>query len=229
MNRVDHPWSLPATEVMGALGTSSVGLMSDEAKRRRERFGPNLLVTRKPDPWYALLLRQLAHPLVFVLIAAAVLKAVFKGMVDAAVIGAVLVFMAMIGFVQEMKARKAMAALVRLRAPRAKVRRDGTTPLLDAADLVPGDVVVLEAGDRVPADARVVEAAALRVNESTLTGQSMPVEKVAHPLPAESGLHARRNMVYSGARRSHRGSPADRRGEGGPRQARGGRDGPPTR
>jgi len=150
-----------------------------------------------------LFLQQFANPLVYMLIGAAGVKAYFKGPVDAAVIGAVLLFMAIIGFVQEMKARKAMAALLHLSAPKAKVRRDGDTFLLDAVGLVLGDLLVLEAGDRVAADARLLEIANLRINESTFTGESMPVEKEIRAVAADAPIHDRKNMVFMGTTVSH--------------------------
>lgn len=126
------------------------------------------------------------------------IMAYFKGPADAAVIGAVLLFMAVIGFAQEMKARKAMSALLDLSAPKAKVRRDGNTVLMDAAGLVPGDILVLEAGDRVAADGRLLDIANIRINESAFTGESMPVEKVIHPVAADAPIHDRKNMAFMG-------------------------------
>jgi Ca2+-transporting ATPase len=167
------------------------------------KHGPNVLKAKDREPWYMLFLQQFANPLVYMLIGAAGVKAYFKGPVDAAVIGAVLLFMAIIGFVQEMKARKAMEALLQLSAPKAKVRRDGNTLLLDAAELVPGDLLILEAGDRVAADGRLLQTANLRINESAFTGESMPVEKDTHAVPADAPIHDRRNMVFMGTTVSH--------------------------
>jgi Ca2+-transporting ATPase len=151
---------------LGELGGSLGGLATEDARLRLAQHGPNALTARDREPWYVLFLQQFANPLVYMLIAAAGVKAYFKGPVDAAVIGTVLLFMAVIGFAQEMKARKAMSALLRLSAPKAKVRRDGRTVLLDAVEVVPGDLLILEAGDRIPSDARLLEVANLKVNES---------------------------------------------------------------
>jgi Ca2+-transporting ATPase len=168
------------------------------AKKRFLENGPNVLHSKELVPWYMVFLSQFANPLVYILIAAAGIKAYFKGPLDAAVIGAVLMFMAIIGFIQEMKARKAMDALKNLSAPKAKIRRDGTTKLLDAAELVPGDILILDAGDRIASDARLLEIANLKVNESPFTGESLPVEKHIHEVGKDSAVHERKNMVFMG-------------------------------
>lgn len=178
-------------------------MATESVRQRLMDFGQNVLRTRDIEPWYMLFLQQFANPLVYMLIGAAGIKAYFKGAADAAVIGAVLLFMAIIGFAQEMKARKAMAALLDLSAPKAKVRRDGNTALMDAAGLVPGDILVLEAGDRIAADGRLLEIANIRINESAFTGESMPVEKVTHPVAADAPIHDRKNMVFMGTTVSH--------------------------
>jgi Ca2+-transporting ATPase len=166
-------------------------------------YGRNELTAQDREPWYVLFLQQFANPLVYMLIGAAFIKAYFKGLVDAAVISAVLLFMALIGFAQEMKARKAMMALLSLSAPKAKVRREGMITVLAAADLVPGDILVLEAGDRIAADARLIDSANLKINESTFTGESLPVDKDVRQLAPETSLHDRRNMVFMGTTVSH--------------------------
>lgn len=186
MEPMQQPWARTADEALRLAGGHSEGLRNETARQRLTDCGPNVLKEREQELWYRLLLRQFQNPLVYLLLAAAVVKAYVKGWVDAAVIGTVLLFMALIGFLQEMRARKAMAALLELSAPRARVRREGKTLLLDAADLVPGDVLVLESGDRVPADARLLEITNLSVNESTFTGESMPVRKDVRPVSPET-------------------------------------------
>jgi len=203
MQSIQHPWALAPDEVLSAAEGRRDGLATASAQQRLIDWGPNVLRTKDIEPWYMLFLQQFANPLVYMLIGAAGVKAYFKGPVDATVIGAVLLFMAIIGFVQEMKARKAMAALLQLSAPKAKVRRDGNTVLIDAAGLVPGDLLVLEAGDRIAADARLLEVANLRINESTFTGESMPVEKVIRAVAADAPIHDRKNMVFMGTTVSH--------------------------
>ena len=203
MIAVEKPWALAPDEVLRAMGGNPGGLSGVVAQQRLAECGPNVLRARDREPWYVLFAQQFANPLVYMLLGAAVVKAYFKGPVDAGVIGAVLLFMAAIGFAQEMKARKAMAALLDLSAPRAKARRGGTAALLDAAGLVPGDLLVLEAGDRVAADARLLEIANLRINESAFTGESFPVEKEVRAVAAEASIHDRKNMVFMGTTVSH--------------------------
>lgn len=198
MQSIEKAWALTPDQALNATGGTSNGLTTDLARRRLTEYGRNVLRARDRDPWYMLFLQQFANPLVYMLIGAALLKAYFKGPVDAAVIGAVLLFMAVIGFAQEMKARRAMEALLSLTAPKAKVRRDGKTVLIDASQLVPGDILILEAGDSVAADSRLLETASLRVNESAFTGESLPVEKDLRTVAATAPLHDRRNMVFMG-------------------------------
>jgi Ca2+-transporting ATPase len=192
------PWALSNQDVLHEAGVTPDGLTLDEARRRLTEYGENSLTGKEQAPWYVLFAQQFANPLVYMLIGAGLIKAYFKGPVDAAVIGAVLLFMAIIGFAQEMKARKAMTALLSLSAPKAKVRRAGKIGPLDAAQIVPGDILVLEAGDRIGADARLIDAANLKVNESTFTGESLPVEKVIREVASDSPLHDRKNMVFMG-------------------------------
>jgi Ca2+-transporting ATPase len=195
---METPWAKAVQDVLRGAGASLDGLTAEQARRRLMEYGHNALRAKDHEPWYVLLLQQFANPLVYMLIGAAFIKAYFKGLVDAAVIGAVLLLMAIIGFAQEMKARKAMIALLSLSAPKAKVRRDGKTSLLDATYLVPGDILVLEAGDRIPADARLVDIANLKINESTFTGESLPVDKDVQAVAPGAPLHDRKNMVFMG-------------------------------
>jgi Ca2+-transporting ATPase len=117
---------------------------------------------------------------------------------DAAAIGAVLIINTTLGFVTELRARRAMESLVRLQARQADVVREGRARGIDARELVPGDVIELEAGQFVPADARLVDASDLRTVEAALTGESLPVRKTVAALPGETLLPDRRNMVYQG-------------------------------
>jgi len=195
---ISTPWALTPEQTLEATATRRDGLDSAAAQQRLAENGHNALMARDVEPWYMILLQQFANPLVYILVGAAVMKAYLKGPADAAIIGAVLLFMAIVGFVQEMKARKAMSALLSLSAPKAKARREGNTLLLDAAELVIGDLLVLEAGDRVAADARLLEAVNLRINESTFTGESLPVEKNTQAVAADAAIHDRRSMVFMG-------------------------------
>lgn len=190
---------LSVDEALKALEAPRTGLTGPEAARRLTSFGPNALKARAKTPLIVLFLHQLANPLAYILMAAALVKLLVKGILDAAVITAVLILMAVIGFVQEMRAEKAMEALKNMVTPRSRVRRGGQVTSLAAADLVPGDLIVLEAGDRVPVDGRLIEATGLKVNESALTGESMSVEKHTSALTGTIALADRKNMVYMGS------------------------------
>ncbi|NLD91416.1 MAG: HAD-IC family P-type ATPase [Fibrobacter sp.] len=198
MKQIENPWGLSSDEVMNESQCPISGLTKTQVSERVQTFGTNRLVSKTQEPWYLILFEQFANPLVYILVGAATLKAVVKGITDALVIIAVLIFMALIGFIQEMKARKAMNALLKMSAPKAKVRRNDKPLLIDAAELVPGDLLILDAGDRIAADARIVECANLRVNESTLTGESMPVDKVSSAVAPQASIHDRKNMVFMG-------------------------------
>jgi magnesium-transporting ATPase (P-type) len=141
---------------------------------------------------------QFHNPLIYFLLAAALGAGILGHGVDAAVIVAVVLVNALVGFVQEGKAEKALEAMQRLIAPRAAVLRDGARRSVPAANLVPGDVALLEAGDRVPADLRLLEAHGLRIDEALLTGESVPASKNHAPAPEQADLGARHSMAFSG-------------------------------
>lgn len=175
------------------------GLSMEEVSARQEAYGPNALKeASKPGPLQRFL-AQFADFLVLILIAAAAVSALVGETIDAIVIGAIVVLNAIIGLVQEGKAEEALESLEKLSAPVAKVVREGELSVIAARDLVPGDVVLFEAGDRVPADIRLVESHSLTCNESSLTGESLPVDKTAEKvLPFETPLAERKNVIYSG-------------------------------
>ena len=190
---------IPVHEVLLLQGSDARrGLDDREVQRRRAAFGPNSLRAARGTGLGRRLLRQVGNPLVLVLIAAAILAGILGALVDAAVIAAVVVLNAVIGVVQESRAEAALAALTAMVRTTATVVRSGQTLTVDSADLVPGDVVLLAAGDRVPADIRVIEQAELAVDESALTGESLPVAKDEAVLPAGTAVSDRRNMAYSG-------------------------------
>lgn len=153
------------------------GLTSREAAERLETHGANTLGEAKRVSPLMILLRQFTGLLVVILIVAAVIAAALGEMVDAAAIGLVVVLNGILGFVQEWRAENALASLGAMLSPKARVRRDGVEQLVDSASLVPGDVVLLGAGDKVPADLRLFDAVDFRVEESALTGESLPVSK----------------------------------------------------
>ena len=194
------PWhSRSSSDVVRSLATdTNAGLRVDRAAQRLLRHGPNLLPEPSRRPPWRILVTQFADPMVLVLLGAAVLAGVIGEALDALAIVAILLLNAGLGFVQEVRAERAVAALRALAAPRARVRRDGALVEVDAATLVPGDVVRLEAGDVVPADLRLAESVQLRIAEAALTGESMPAEKEVTVVPAATPLGDRANMAYKG-------------------------------
>ena len=188
-----------AHEVVLLLETDvTKGLASDEAMRRLERFGSNVLPKfRRRGPLTRLLL-QFHHPLIYVLLAATIVTALLGEWVDAGVIFGVVLVNALVGFIQESRAEAALDSLAAMMKTEAVVRRDGQKRRIVSADIVPGDVVLLESGDKVPADLRLTAIRELRVDESALTGESVPVEKADHVLPPETVVGDRKNMAFSG-------------------------------
>ncbi|REJ57776.1 MAG: HAD family hydrolase [Microcystis aeruginosa DA14] len=192
------PHARSVADCLAALRTAPGGLAMAEAARRLATHGPNRLPEAAHHGPLWRLLAQFNNVLIYVLLGAAVVTAGLQHWVDTAVILAVVVANALIGFVQEGKAEQAMAAIRQMLAPRAAVLREGARITIDGADLVPGDIVLLEAGDKVPADLRVTEARGLAAQEAILTGESVPVEKTDEPVAADAALGDRRSMLWSG-------------------------------
>ena len=193
------PWhALGADEVLQRLVATREGLGADEAAERLRRHGPNALPPPTRIPGWRRFLRHFNDPLILFLLAAAVIALSVGHHVDAAVIVAVVTVNAIVGYVQEGRAEQALSALHSMLAPSARVLRDGARVQVEVADLVPGDVLLLEAGDRVPADARLLRGRGLRVDESVLTGESVPAEKTDAPVDAAADLGSRHPMLYSG-------------------------------
>lgn len=192
---------------MDALQASESGLKSSEVETRIETYGKNKLAEGKKTSILVRLLKQLADPMILVLLAAAVLSGVTsvyagESFADVFIILFVVVLNSVLGVVEENKAEKAIDALKTMTAATSKVLRDGKVMVVKSEDLVPGDIIRLEAGDSVPADARIIECASMKVEESALTGESVPVEKTSDALDAngqEIPLGDRRNMVYMGS------------------------------
>ncbi|HXG41480.1 MAG TPA: HAD-IC family P-type ATPase [Dehalococcoidia bacterium] len=197
-----HPASawhaLTREAVEEALGTGPTGLSSAEAAARLRIHGPNRLELAPSKSPLLVLVHQFQSPLIYILLVAAVITVVLGEHVDAGVIAAALALNAVVGFSQEWQAERSVQALMRLVAPRARVVRDGHEQEMDSEELVPGDLVLLESGSRVPADLRLVEAVALAVDESLLTGESVPVAKRSAPLPQGTPMMERTNMAYAG-------------------------------
>lgn len=198
VSRPPAPHALEADKVVEALRSHPGGLSSEDAAARLARHGPN----RLPEPpRRSAFMRFLSHfdnVLIYVLIGSAVITAALGHVVDTIVILAVVVVNAVIGFIQEGRAERAMDSIRRMLAPAASVMRDGMRRTVPAEELVPGDVVLLEAGDKVPADVRLTRVAGLRVEEAVLTGESVPVEKDTAPVDAEASLGDRTSMAFSG-------------------------------
>lgn len=186
-------------DALTRLGACADGLTSDEAACRLARDGPNQLPEAPTRTRLATLLHQFADFMIGVLLAAAVVAAAIGEPIEALAILAIVILNALLGFAQEWRAEQAIAALRALAAPHAQVLRNSARRDVPAAELVRGDIVWLDAGARVPADVRLIEAVGLRVDESALTGESVPVDKDARSLYAgDTTLADRRNMAYSG-------------------------------
>jgi P-type Ca2+ transporter type 2C len=193
--------AMTADDVLAALRTDArAGLSEAEAAGRLDSHGPNELRERPPTHPLSILIDQFRSPVIVVLLVAAIVTALISEPLDTIVILAIVVLNAAIGFAQEYRAEKAMAALQRLTTPHARVVRDGADRVVAATTLVPGDIVRLEAGDVVSADLRLLEVRGLRVNESSLTGESEAAEKTSEPLPEVGGtlVAEQRDMAFSG-------------------------------
>ncbi len=173
------------------------GLNQEQIALRQKLFGPNVLTPRKGKPAWLRFLLQFNQPLLYILLAAALVTLLLKEWVDSGVIFGVVLVNAIVGFLQESKALNALAALARSMTTQTTVVRDGSERSVPSSELVPGDIVVINSGDKVPADMRVFKIRELQVNESALTGESVPVEKKADPLPEGTVLADRTNMLYT--------------------------------
>jgi Ca2+-transporting ATPase len=192
-------YNLTTAEALKALDTVQNGLSVIEARTRLRRYGPNRLREKGRVSPVLLFLRQFASPLIYILFVAVIIElVVLQKPTDAVVILAVVIVNAIIGFIQETRAERAMEALKTLTAPLARVRRGGNDRKIPASQIVPGDIILFEAGDRVPADARLLEASNLSVDESPLTGESVPVEKFLKPIKGNVTLADMGNMVHMG-------------------------------
>ena len=194
----ETPWAASPLQVLRELDADARGLTTEQAAGRLAEHGRNELPHPRPKPWWRRLLGQLDDVLVYILMAAAVLKAITGDWVDFAVIAAVIAATALIGFVQEGRAATALAGLQRMQSLQAQALRDGAWGLVDAAALVPGDVVRVRGGDRVPADVRLLEEANLLLDESALTGESVAATKQVEQVEADAGIGDRATMLFSG-------------------------------
>lgn len=188
----------PVAEVLAVQKSTARGLTGDEAAARLEQFGPNQLPPPKRRGALLRFLAQFNDVLIYVLLGAAVVTALLGHWIDAQVILAVVVVNAVIGFLQEGNAEKALEAILSMLAPKASVIRDGHRQTIPGSELVPGDIVLLEAGELVPADIRLIDAKNLRIEEAVLTGESVAVEKATDPVGVETALGDQTSMAFSG-------------------------------
>ncbi|HET9210701.1 MAG TPA: cation-transporting P-type ATPase [Thermoanaerobaculia bacterium] len=194
-----NPWALPSAEVADALGVRpGEGLSEAEAARRLEIAGPNRLREARPVSAWTILLRQVQSLVTLLLVAATAASFIFREWAEGIAIAAVILLNTGIGFFTELKAVRSMEALRRLGISVTRVRREGKVRAVPAEELAPGDVAILEAGDLVTADLRLLAASRLQVDESQLTGESLPVDKGPDPVPAETPLAERTGMLFRG-------------------------------
>ncbi|GBE41106.1 putative cation-transporting ATPase F [bacterium BMS3Bbin09] len=195
-----HWHYLPEDEVLDLLESDrETGLDLFEIEHRNKHFGPNLITVKKGMGPLMRFLLQFHQPLIYILIAAGAITAFLQEWVDSGVIFGVVLVNAVIGYIQEAKAVKAMDALARTMTAEATVLRAGTKQRISAAELVPGDIVYLQSGDKVPADMRLFHTRDLQIDESALTGESVPVEKGPEALEHDTVLADRKNMAYASA------------------------------
>ncbi|RJQ46745.1 MAG: cation-transporting P-type ATPase [Gammaproteobacteria bacterium] len=190
--------ALDYPEVLRSLATGAGGLTSEEAAARARRYGPNRLTLHRGRSPLQRLLQQFHNLLIYLLLGAVVITALLQHWVDTGVIVGVVVINALIGFIQEGKAEQALAAIRRLLSLKAVAWRDQRQVLIPAEQLVPGDVVLLQSGDRVPADLRLLQVKNLRIEEASLTGESLPAEKDIAPVALHAPLGDRACMAYAG-------------------------------
>src|SRR5262245_43905967 len=194
------PWhELETDEVVQLLDTDlHFGLSEAEAKRRQQEFGPNRITPKKRGSAFKRFVSQFHEPLVYILLVASGITFALGEWVDASVIFGVAFINAIVGFVQETKAEKAIAALSKMLVTTTTVRRDGRSMRVSSEDLVPGDIVLLQSGDKVPADLRLFRLRNLQVDESAVTGESVPVHKHVSPLGLDTILAERKNLAFAG-------------------------------
>ncbi|MGR2737153.1 cation-translocating P-type ATPase [Billgrantia sp. Q4P2] len=190
--------ALSAEETLDRLDASQEGLGAEEARKRLERYGPNRLRQDEATPWWRRLLGQFNNVLMLILIVAAIASLFLGNFLDASAILGVVIIIALIGFIQEGKAEKALDSIRDMLSPKAKALRDGRQSEIDAEELVPGDIVRVEGGDRVPADLRLLESNRLNAEEAALTGESTPVDKGADAVDEKTELAERSSMLYAG-------------------------------
>jgi magnesium-transporting ATPase (P-type) len=191
--------AMSSDEVVKKVSTSTEkGLSGAEASSRLQKYGPNRLPEGKKRGPFMRFLSQLNNVLVYVLLGAGFVKLMLNLWIDASIIFGVVVLNALLGFIQEGRAEKALDSIRNMLSAEARTVRDGETRMIPADELAPGDVVLLESGDKVPADLRLADAKNLRTEEAALTGESVPAEKTTDPVAANATVGDRENMAFSG-------------------------------
>ncbi len=185
-------------ETIKELSSNALGLSQEEAKNRVEKYGYNEIPSGEERSPFLIFFKQFHSVLIYILFIAAFIAFIFDHMVDVYVILAVILLNAVMGFFQEYKAEKAIAALKTMVVPYAKVFRNGELIQIKAREVVPGDIIFLEEGDKIPADARLLEVQNFRTEEAPLTGESFPIGKSVEPLPKETGISDRKNIIFMG-------------------------------
>ncbi len=199
MEGAEAPWAAPPQQILTEMGVAAdSGLDNGEVRRRRSRYGPNRMRRTKPRSAARILVDQFRSAVVLILVVAAALSFAFGELVDGIAILAAVVVNTVIGLAMEMRATRSMEALRQMEQVTARVLRNGQVRAIPADRLVPGDIVLMESGDIASADLRLIEASKVRVNESALTGESVPVGKQVEPLARDSPLPDRTNMVFKG-------------------------------
>lgn len=196
--KISNPFSVSSEEVISRLRSSEDGLTDQEAQKRCKELGLNVLSEKKKDGPFLIFLRQFRSAIVLLLAAAAIVAYFFSGIVETIAILCVILINAVMGFIIEFSAVKAMDALKKLDVLKCKVYRDGNLKEINAIHLAVGDVVFIEAGDLIPADSRVIQLFDLEANESALTGESFPVKKIKDVLRSDTILADQKNMLFKG-------------------------------
>ena len=191
--------SIEIASVLQKLETNpQQGLTPDEAQKRLQEYGYNELKEEAKTSPFILFINQFKNTLIIILIVATVLSALIGDLLDAGIILAIVVFCALLGFLQEYRAERALEALKKMLTPTITALRGGRDLEIPSKELVPGDVILLEAGDKIPADGRLIESHSLQCDEAPLTGESFPVEKELRALPEQVPVGDRKNMVFTG-------------------------------
>jgi P-type Ca2+ transporter type 2C len=198
--QLSDPHAKSSEDVIVSLGTSGEsGLSDSEVVKRHEQFGRNVLPQAKRKPAWMIFLAQFKSTIVYILVIAAVISFLYDHLLDSYIIAGIILVNAVVGFFQEFQAEKSIEALKKLIIPQTQVRRNGKLVTVSSHELVPGDIVICDEGDHVPADARLFKVTNAQVDESSLTGESLPIHKALDPVEEGTPLAERTSMVWMGS------------------------------